>query len=94
MKTKKLLAKLADFMNKDRVAQREELERIRELLKKLKKKEQQLREKLEADPDEEECRELMGKLDVVHAQRIKGVERVKEIRDSRREASADKVPEI
>jgi len=97
MKTKKLLAKLADFMNKDRVAQREELERTREVLKKLKKKEMQLREKLEADPDEEERRELTGKLDVVHAQRIKGVERVKEIRDSRREASAsstDKVPEI
>jgi len=94
MKTKKLLAKLADFMNKDRVAQREELERMREVLKKLKKKEMQLREKLEAAPDDEERREIMGKLDVVHAQRIKGVERVKEIRDSRREASADKVPEI
>lgn len=94
MKTKKLLAKLADFMNKDRVAQREELAHIREVLKKLKKKEQQLHEKLDENPGDEERRELMGKLEVVHAQRVKGVERVKEIRDSRRESSTDKAPEI
>lgn len=85
MKTRKLLEKLAHFMDKDRNAQTEELATIREVLKKLKKKEHKLREKLEANPGEEERAELQGKLDVVHAQRIKGLERVKEIRDSRRE---------
>jgi hypothetical protein len=85
MKTKKLLAKLAHFMDKDRNVETEELATIREVLKKLKTKEHKLREKLEADPGEEERAELQGKLDVVHAQRIKGLERVKEIRDSRRE---------
>lgn len=93
MKTKKLLARLTDFMNKDRNAQREELEHIREVLKKLKKKELRLREKLDEDPDEEERRELEGKLEVVHAQRTKGLERVKTLRENRRVASADKVPE-
>lgn len=94
MKTKKLLAKLTDFMNKDQTTQREELEHIRKVLKKLKKKEQDLREELATELNEDERRELEGKLDVVHAQRIKGVERVKEIRDSRRENGAGKVPEI
>jgi hypothetical protein len=93
MKTKTLLGKLADFMNKDRVAQREELEHIREVLKKLKKKEQKLREKLEASADEEDRREIEGKLEVVHAQRTKGVERVKEIRDSRRGATTSRKSE-
>jgi hypothetical protein len=93
MKTKTLLGKLADFMNKDRAAQREELEHIREVLKKLKKKEQKLREKLEASADDEDRREIEGKLEVVHAQRTKGVERVKEIRDSRRGATTSKVSE-
>ncbi len=94
MKTKKLLAKLTDFMNKDQTTQREELEHIRKVLKKLKKKEQDLREELAAELDDDERRELEGKLDVVHAQRIKGVERVKEIRDRRRENGAGKVSEM
>jgi predicted nucleic acid-binding Zn-ribbon protein len=94
MKTKKLLEKLANFMDKDRATQSEELLCIRAVLKKLKTKERRLREKLEAAPDEDERRELEGKLQVVHAQRQKGLERVREIRDSRREGSAsDKPPE-
>lgn len=94
MKTKKLLETLANFMNKDRATQSEELLCIRAVLKKLKTKERRLREKLEAAPDEDERREVEGKLQVVHAQRQKGLERVREIRDSRREASApDKAPE-
>ncbi|TVP90806.1 MAG: hypothetical protein EA347_02745 [Thioalkalivibrio sp.] len=93
MKTKKLLARLAQFMNKDRATQREELEHIREVLKKLKKKEQRLREKLDSEPDDEERRELEGKLEVVHAQRTKGLERVKAIRNSRRESAGDPAPE-
>lgn len=88
MKTRKLLAKLAHFMDKDRNVQSEELATIREVLKKLKVKEHKLREKLEADPEEEVRKQLEGKLDVVHAQRIKGLERLKEIRDSRREPVA------
>jgi predicted nucleic acid-binding Zn-ribbon protein len=94
MKTKKLLEKLASFMDKDRTAQSEELVCIRAVLKKLKAKEHRLREKLEAAPDEDERRELEGKLQVVHAQRQKGLERVREIRDSRREpGTSDKPPQ-
>jgi len=88
MKTRKLLAKLANFMDKDRNVQSDELAAIREVLKKLKTKERKLREKLEANTDEEERKELQGKLEVVHAQRIKGLERVMEIRESRKEKSA------
>lgn len=87
MKTKNLLAKLANFMDKDRNVESEELATIREVLKKLKTKEHKLREKLEANPGDEARAELQGKLDVVHAQRVKGLERVKEIRDSHREPS-------
>lgn len=92
MKTKKLLAKLSEFMNQDQAEQREELENIRKVLKKLKKKERDLREQLAAEPDEDERRDLTTKLDVVHAQRSKGLERVKEIRDGRRDSAKQNAP--
>jgi hypothetical protein len=81
MKTRKLLARLADFLDADRAAQQAEVESIRKLLKKLKEKERNLRDKLdrETDPDEREA--IAAKLDVVHAQRRKGLDRVRAIRN-------------
>ena len=88
MKTRKLLKMLANFMDKDRTSQRDELATIREVLKKLKAKEHKLREKLKADPDDDERREIEDKLSVVHAQRTKGLERVRQIRNNQRAPAA------
>jgi hypothetical protein len=91
MKTHKLLKKLAHFLSQDRSAQRQELKSIREILKKLKLKECHLRDKLELAADADERKEIEGKLEVVHAQRLKGLARVKEIREDQR--AQDQKPE-
>jgi CHAD domain-containing protein len=81
MKTRTLLEKLGHFLGQDKASQREEMKSIREILKKLKSKEKHLREELDKEADPDERRELQAKLDVVHAQRLKGLDRVKELRD-------------
>lgn len=80
MKTRRLLARLADFLDADRAAQQAEIESIRKVLNKLKQKERILQDKLdrETDPDQREA--IAARLDVVHAQRRKGLGRVKAIR--------------
>jgi hypothetical protein len=81
MKTRTLLEKLGRFLGEDKDSQREEIESIREVLKKLKQKEKHLREELEEQLDHDTRREVQTKLDVVRAQRLKGLDRVKELRD-------------
>lgn len=80
MATKKLLAKLGRFLDADRASQRQEIESIRKVLKKLKHKERDLREKLPKTPEGEEREDIAAKLEVIYAQRRKGVDRVKELR--------------
>jgi cytoplasmic iron level regulating protein YaaA (DUF328/UPF0246 family) len=80
MKTRKLLARLADFLDADRAAQQAEIESIRKVLKKLKEKERNLRDKLDEETEPEERKAIAAKLDVVYAQRRKGLERVRAIR--------------
>lgn len=80
MKTRKLLARLADFLDADRSAQRAEIKSIRKLLKKLKEKERDLGEKLDRETDPDQCAAIADKRDVVRAQRKKGLERVRALR--------------
>lgn len=80
MKTRTLLEKLGHFLGENKASQREEIKSIREVLKKLKNKEKHLRDELEKDLDEDERHEIQTKLNVVHAQRLKGLDRVKELR--------------
>jgi len=80
MKTKKMLSKLADFLDADRRTQLAERKSMKELLKKLKKKERDLKEKLEQEKDPEKRGEIEAKLRVIYAQRTKGVAILKELR--------------
>ncbi len=80
MKTRKLLERLADFLDADKAAQQAEIKSIRKVLKKLKEKERNLREKLNEETDPDQLGAIAAKLDVVHAQRRKGLERVRAIR--------------
>lgn len=77
MKMTKMLEKLSRFLQADAQAQLKEIKSIRKLLKELKQKERELKEKLEKKRDQDETNELKMKLDVIFAQRKKGVERVK-----------------
>ncbi|AHE98019.1 hypothetical protein [Thioalkalivibrio paradoxus] len=87
MKTRKLLERLGRFLDKDRAEQHAELESIQEILQKLEKKEARLRGKLEEESDPDEQQEITTKLEVVHAQRLKGLERVRQLRDNAQSAA-------
>jgi len=82
MKTKKLLSKMADFLSSDRRAQQEHVGSIKAVLKKLKKKERDLRDKLEGERDPEKRAEIDAKLRVIYAQRTKGVAILKGLRNN------------
>lgn len=77
MKTKHLLAKLNALVNTQASIQQEEIRSIKKLLKKLKQKERDLRKKLEHHKDEDERAEIATKIEVIYAQRMKGVERLR-----------------
>ena len=81
MKTKKLLSRLAEFLDRDRRAQLAEADSIKEVLRKLKNKEQHLKEQLKEENDAKELQALEVKLAVVHAQRKKGEQLLREIMD-------------
>ncbi len=90
MKTKNLLAKLADFLHADRTARRAEVKSIRKVLKKLKEKERNLKDELEDETDRDRREAIAAKLSVIQAQRRKGVELVKTMRSgSGRNESGD-----
>ena len=73
MKTPKLIRKLGKYLEADSRPQRKEAKCIKELLKKLKKKERRLKERLEREKDAKKRRQIRGTLEVIFAQRKKGV---------------------
>ncbi|WP_151704549.1 hypothetical protein [Nitrincola alkalilacustris] len=81
MKTKNLLSRLTRFLDADTKTQQKEIKSIRELLKKLKQKERDLKEKLDKRPDREDADDIRIKLDVIYAQRLKGLDRVKQLKE-------------
>jgi len=83
MKTKNLLSRLTRFLDADTKTQQKEIKSIRELLKKLKQKERDLKEKLDKRPDREDADDIRIKLDVIYAQRLKGLDRVRQIKEER-----------
>lgn len=84
MKLKKLLEKVEKFLSADRDTQAVERKSVRELLKKLKDKERSLRKQLDDSRDSEELDSLKTRLEVVHAQRKKGVERIRALRKKKK----------
>lgn len=80
MKLGKLLKKIESFLAADQDTQAAERKAIRTRLKQLKEKERELRARLKQSTDNEERTQLSTRLDVVYAQRKKGVERVKALK--------------
>jgi hypothetical protein len=80
MKTKKLLRKVKALLSADQRAQIAKYDSLEKVLKKLQMKEVAMRKKLEQEEDQERRREILRKLDVVEAQRKKGIELEKEIK--------------
>ena len=77
MKLKKALNKLAYYVNAEKRDQLAEYDSIKKVLKKLKKKRDQLREEIDKCDDLAEREQLQKKLDVLTAQRQKGLQLLK-----------------
>ncbi|HHH37972.1 MAG TPA: hypothetical protein ENK50_00125 [Sedimenticola sp.] len=85
MKTRKLIRKMREYLSADRKKQRKQVECMIELLKKLKHKERTLQQKLEHEKDEKKRQEIQNNLDIIFAQRRKGVAILKELKKGERE---------
>ncbi len=79
MKTKKLLRKMKALLSADQRAQIAKYDSLEEILKKLEKKEMALRAELDRVEKEGQRGEILRKLEVVKAQRKKGVSLKEEI---------------
>lgn len=80
MKRKKLLRKLADYLDLDRRAMLEKRDKIKQILKQLKEKEKRLRQKTEEESDEEKKSRYHRELAILRAQRLKGINSLRELR--------------
>lgn len=79
MKRKKLLRKIQALLSADRREQLAKADSLEKVLKKLEKKAETLREKMEMEEAGERRQELARKIEVVEAQRMKGETLLKEL---------------
>ncbi len=82
MKQKKLLEKLKTFFDSDAREIAKQKSDIKDILKKLKKKERHLKQKLDAEHDEEKRNRIQQKIDIIYAQRKKGIKLIKEEKET------------
>jgi hypothetical protein len=82
----KLLERLRRFLDADQTSQRQELESILKVTKKLKTKSKELRIAMDELPPGEERDEISAKLEVIEAQRAKAVKLIKELRGGQSDA--------
>lgn len=79
MKQKKLLEKLKSFFDADERERQEQKADIKKILKKLKKKERKFKEKLGNEKKQEKRTHIQQDIDVIYAQRNKGISLLKEL---------------
>ncbi|ATX81500.1 hypothetical protein Ga0123462_0630 [Mariprofundus ferrinatatus] len=78
---KKLLKKLKTYLNAEADQLQQEDEGLSKVLKKLKKKENHLKELIASETDADEREMLEQELDVVHSQRKKGITLLSTVRE-------------
>ena len=78
MKQQKLLDKLKAFFDSDERERQNQKADIKDILKKLKKRERKLKEKLSNEKNEGKRARLQLDIDVIYAQRKKGIKLFKE----------------
>jgi len=84
MKAAELLEKLKGYLGAERRAQIAKYDSIKRVLKKLKKKENALKDKLKKEHDEKARKRLQKEMDVLSAQRKKGVNVLKELKEAKK----------
>lgn len=80
MTSEKLIEKFSVLLNMERRQQKEKRDKIRALLKKLKKQQVNLQTKLEKEQDSGDRKRLKRNLKVIQAQRKKGIKLCKSIK--------------
>ncbi len=78
MKQKKLLEKLKTFFDSSAREREKQKSDVKNILKKLKKRERNLKKKLDSEDDVDKRNSIQKKIDVVYAQRKKGIKLIKE----------------
>jgi len=79
VKQKKLLDKLKTFFDSDAREREKQKSDIKGILKKLKKRERKLKGKLDAENNAEKRKHFQQEIDVIYAQRKKGIKLIKEL---------------
>ncbi|MES9884131.1 MAG: hypothetical protein ABW185_25070 [Sedimenticola sp.] len=77
MKRKKLLKKLADYLNLNKHQLHKRIQKLKDILKQLREKERRLIKAHKEEKDEKKRQRLRKELDIIHAQRAKGIKMVK-----------------
>ena len=77
MKTPKLIKRVEEFLDSNKNKQCEEKKCLKEILRKLKKNEKILQERLKKEKDEKKQKSIKKSLDIIYAQRKKGIRAMK-----------------
>ena len=78
MKVKKQLKLLQGFLDSDLRAERKQRVELQDLLKRMKRKEKHLKQESKSETDTERAVRLNHEIEVLHAQRKKGIAALKE----------------
>ncbi len=87
MKLNKLMRKLQEFLDADSRERKDHRKDMKILLRKLKAKENSLAAKAVGEFDEEKLERLRKEIDMVHAQRKKGISALKELNETQKSNS-------
>jgi hypothetical protein len=84
MKLKNVLERIAELTSAERDTQLEQYKQLKKLLKELRKKHIELEEKISSTDDKMKKKELEAKLKIIDTQRYKGLELLKELKNSKK----------
>lgn len=79
MKTRKLIDRIRALFNEDLRSSHNTQQALLEVLEKLRRKEKKLCAQLESEQDAEKRKRLQLKIDLVHSQRKKGIDKLKQV---------------
>lgn len=77
MKTPKLLKRVQQYINSDKLKQCKKRDCIKQVLHKLKKKQRALKDRLASEKSEKERKNIQNTLDIIYVQRKKGLKALK-----------------
>jgi acyl-CoA thioesterase FadM len=86
MKLNKLLERLTELTDADRSEQLKQYKQIKKTLKQLRSKQKELEQEIASEEDNDRCKELEEKLKIVSTQRRKGLDLLKELRETHGES--------